>query len=83
MPKKITDEEVFAILEIGKGDRSLRKLISGQRQINGSLYRSIEAILDHLKKLPGPKGSKQGSPKLRKAEKENDDIPGKVAPFCR
>lgn len=78
--KKFTDEEVFAILGVGKGDKSLRKLISGQRQINGSLYRSIEAILDHLKTLPG---SKKASPKLKKAETENDKIPGKVAPFCR
>lgn len=76
-PKK-TDEEVFEIFGVGKGDVALRKFISGQREINGSLYRSIEDILDHLKTQ-----SKKSSPGLKRAEKRNDEIPGKVAPFCK
>lgn len=75
MAKK-TDEDAFAELKIGEGDQSLRLLVHGQRMINGSLYRSIEAILNHLK----TKGDM--TPELQKAERENDDIPGRVAPFC-
>lgn len=75
---KKTDEDVFEIFGVGKGDVALRKFIRGQRAINGSLYRSIEDILDHLKTQ-----SKKASPGLKRAEKRNDDIPGKVAPFCK
>jgi hypothetical protein len=84
-PKK-TDQDVFDIFGVGKGDVALRKFISGQRAINGSLYRSIEDILDHLNKQQRTKGKGKGksaSPRLLKAKKRNDEIPGKVAPFCR
>ena len=80
MAKKFTDEEVFAIFGVGKGDGALRKFIHGQRKINGSLYREIEQILKHLNKQSG--SSKKASPELEKANNLNEQIPGKVPPFC-
>jgi hypothetical protein len=75
--KRHTDEDVFKLLGVRTGDEALRKLISGQRKINGRLYKSIELILEHLKN-----NSKQSSPELEKADKLNEEIPGKEPPFC-
>jgi hypothetical protein len=74
---RFTNEDVFTIFGVGKGDQALRKFIRGQRKINGRLYKAIDLILEHLKK-----GSKEVSPELEKADKLNEVIPGKVPPFC-
>ena len=75
--KRHTDEDVFKMLGVGSGDMALREFISGQRKINGRLYKSIERILKHLKEEMN-----QSSPELDLADKQNEEIPGKVPPFC-
>jgi len=76
-----TDEEqqVFDELGIGEGEVSLRKLIRGQRRINGKLYDSIDLIIKHLKKQA--KGEAL-SAELKKAEKLNDKVPSADPPKC-
>ena len=76
---KWTDEEqqVFDELGIGEGEVSLRKLIRGQRRINGKLYDAIDLIIAHLKKT-----SKIETPELKKAEKLNDQVPSADPPKC-
>jgi len=44
------EKQVFKELGVGEGEVTLRKLIRGQRRINGKLYDSIELIIKHLKK---------------------------------
>lgn len=80
--KKKSEAQVFAEFGIGKGDAdaALRKLIHGQRAINGKLYKAIELILDAL----CDKKSKTATPtsrKLAKAKKLNEGVPG-PSPGC-
>ena len=71
------EKKVFNELGIGWGDVSLRKLIRGQRRINGKLYDAIDLIIAHLKKT-----SKEASPELKKAEQLNDLVPSADPPKC-
>jgi hypothetical protein len=79
--KRYTDEDVFRIFEIGKGDKALRAFISGQRKINGRLYKAIDLIGDALKADRAGK-SKRHNSCVDRACKLNEQIPGKVPPFC-
>ena len=78
-----TDEEkqVFKELGVGEGEVSLRKLIRGQRRINGKLYDAIDLIIAHLKRTSDD-SSKTPSPELQKAEKLNDLVPSADPPKC-
>jgi hypothetical protein len=69
---KKEEEAVFAELGIGEGEVSLRKLILGQRKINGKLFRAIDLILDSLNAQSG----KATDPALVEAKNENDGVPG-------
>lgn len=64
-----TPEElaVFAELGIGEENVSLRKLIRGQREINGRLYHAISLILDTLP---------QENTQVTDARAENNGVPG-------
>ena len=73
------EQEVFAELGVGEDEVSLRKLIRGQRRINGKLYDSIDLIIAHLKKQAG---GKTVSDELKKAEKLNDQVPSADPPKC-
>jgi hypothetical protein len=78
---KFTDEDVFKIFGVGPGDKALRAFISGQRKINGRLYRAIDLIGDALKADKVGK-SKRHNDCVDLACKINEVIPGKVPPFC-
>ena len=88
--KRFTDDDVFTELGIGTetANLPLRKLISGQRKINGRLYRSIELILDHLKalqnrgKIETQADKDKRAAALETADEINREIPGKVPPYC-
>ena len=83
--KKFTDEDVFKIFGVGTGDKALRAFISGQRKINGRLYRAIDLILEGLPRNTGKMASaddKKRSACLVRAARYNEVIPGKVPPFC-
>ena len=69
------EEAVFAAFGIGEGEISLRRLIRGQREINGRLYEAIELILDSLPKEHS-KTSTLDFKKLATAEKINKGVPG-------
>jgi hypothetical protein len=81
VPDKWTakEKQVFKQLGVGDGELSLRKLIRGQRRINGKLYDSIDLIIAHLKKQAG---GKTVSDELKKAEKLNDQVPSADPPKC-
>lgn len=70
-PKTKTAEDVFKEFGVGTGDVAMRKFIRGQRRINKRFYKTIEAILDHLKK-----NQKRPDQALLRAEKLNDGVPG-------
>jgi hypothetical protein len=74
------EKAVFRQLGVGEGEVSLRRLIRGQRRINGKLYDSIDLILAHLKKQA--RGSKAATPELEAAEKLNDLVPSADPPKC-
>ncbi len=65
---EFTDEEIFSIFGVGTetGSLPLRKFISGQRKINGRLYKAIEKILDN---------------DIVTAKEINDGVPGEP-PAC-
>ena len=69
--KEKTAEDVFAEFGVGTGDVAMRKLIRGQRKLNKRFYKTLEAILDHLKK-----SKKKPDQALLRAEKLNDGVPG-------
>lgn len=72
----LTDQQIFDHFGIGTETASLplRKLISGQRLINGHLYTAIDKILDHL--------TKDGTtPDLEEAKRRSDAVPD-VPPAC-
>jgi hypothetical protein len=69
--KEKTAEDVFAEFGVGTGDVAMRKLIRGQRKLNKRFYKTMEAILDHLKKV-----QKRPDKALLRAEKLNDGVPG-------
>jgi hypothetical protein len=71
------EKQVFKELGVGEGEVTLRKLIRGQRRINGKLYDSIELIIKHLKKI-----SKKSTPELLEAERLNDLVPSADPPKC-
>jgi hypothetical protein len=71
--KEKTAEDVFAEFGVGTGDVAMRKFIRGQRKLNKRFYKTMEAILDHLKKGQDQKRPDQA---LLKAEKLNDGVPG-------
>jgi hypothetical protein len=71
------ENKVFDELGIGYGEVSLRRLIRGQRRINGKLYDSIDLIIAHLKQT-----TKQATPELKKAETLNDLVPSADPPRC-
>ena len=73
------EKQVFKELGVGEGEVTLRKLIRGQRRINGKLYDSIDLIIAHLKKQAG---GKVMSAELKKAEKLNDQVPSADPPKC-
>ena len=75
--KELTDEDVFKKFKVGEGDQSLRAFISGQRKINGRLYRSIELIGKALQAGPG----KAHDGCVATACAINDKVPG-VPPGC-
>ena len=76
------EKQVFRELEIGEGDVSLRRLIRGQRMINGKLYDALDLIVKHLKQQPAGK-NKAGAALLKKAEKLVDAIPAEDPPRCQ
>ena len=85
MPKKTEwtpkEKQVFKELGIGEGEVTLRKFIRGQRQINGRLYKAIDLIGEGLK--ADRKGqSKKHNDCVERACKINEEIPGKVPPYC-
>jgi hypothetical protein len=85
MPKKnewtAKEKQVFKELGIGEGEVTLRKLISGQRKINGRLYKAIDLIGEGLK--ADRKGdSKKHNDCVDRACKINDEIPGTEPPYC-
>jgi hypothetical protein len=63
MAKEKTDQQVFEEFKLGPDQKTLRKLVSSQRRVNGRLYKSIEAILDAFPKpAKRPRsGAKRGS----------------------
>ena len=69
--KEKTAEDVFAEFGVGTGDVAMRKFIRGQRRLNKRFYKTMEAILDHLKK-----GQQVPDQALLKAEKLNEGVPG-------
>jgi len=71
------EKQVFEELGVGEGEVSLRKLIRGQRRINGKLYDAIDLIIAHLKQT-----SKTETPELQKAETLNDLVPSADPPKC-
>ena len=73
--KALTDADVFKKFGVGPNQKSLRKFISGQRKINGRLYKAIELILDALPKESAP-SSLPDFEKLVEAGKINEVIPG-------
>ncbi len=82
--KHKTEAQVFAEFGIGTGDAdaALRKLIHGQRAINGKLYKAIDLILDALCNEKSKTAmSKSKSKKLAKAKKFNEGVPG-PSPGC-
>ena len=69
---------VFKELGIGDGELGLRKLIRGQRRINGRLYEAIDLILAHL-----GEGAFKAYPKqLVKAKRINDAVLSNDPPGC-
>ena len=62
--KEMTDAQVFKKFGIGSEEKGLRKIISGQRRVNGRLYKSIELILDAFPKPPkkAKAGAKRSGP---------------------
>ena len=78
--KKKSEAQVFAEFGVGTGDVALRRLIRGQRKINGKLYEAIELILDALPTAKS-KTSIPDAAKLAKAKKKNDGVPG-PSPGC-
>jgi hypothetical protein len=90
MAKEKTDQQVFKEFDLlGPEKRTLRRLVSSQRKVNGKLYKSIEAILDALPKAPkkgkGVAKRKRGPgvvgftldlAKLSRADKLNEKVPG-------
>ena len=75
--KDKTDTKVFKEFGLGREQKTLRKLVSSQRKINGRLYKSIELILDAF---PQPGKGKTGFTvnfdSLAKADKINEKVPG-------
>ncbi|HVS80687.1 MAG TPA: hypothetical protein VHE60_03045 [Pyrinomonadaceae bacterium] len=72
--KDKTDQKVFKEFGLGRDQKTLRKLVSSQRRINGRLYRSIELILEAF---PTSKlGFTVDRAKLDKADKINEVVPG-------
>lgn len=68
--------EVFDKLGVGEGNVSLRKLIRGQREINGRLYLALKLILDSLP-APAPVTSQEPTPdKVDQARELVGGIPG-------
>ncbi len=47
--KALTDADVFKAFGVGSKEKSLRAFISGQRRINGRLYKAIDLIGEALK----------------------------------
>ena len=85
--KKFTDEDVFKIFGVGTGDKALRAFISGQRKINGRLYKAIDLIVDALARTRtnvkmATADDKKRAAALDRAVKLNEVIPGKVPPYC-
>jgi hypothetical protein len=71
------EKQVFEELGIGDGEVALRRLIRGQRRINGKLYDSIDLIIKHLKQT-----SNSETPELKEAETLNDLVPSADPPKC-
>ena len=71
------EKRVFKELGVGEDEISLRKLIRGQRNLNGRFYESIELIIKHLNKQAKKSSkSKMATPELKKAGDLNDGVPG-------
>ena len=65
------EEKVFAAFGVGKNDLAMRRLIRGQRKINGRFYKAIDNILESLKSpSQGPNDL------LTKADNYNEGVPG-------
>jgi len=76
--KEKSDKQVFKEFKLRPTEKTLRKLVSSQRRINGRLYKSIEAILDAFPQ-PGKKGKAGFTVNfdaLAKADKINEKVPG-------
>jgi hypothetical protein len=73
------EKQVFKELGVGEGEVTMRKLIRGQRRINGKLYDSIDLIIKHLKKQSKGKAL---SAELKKADKLNELVPSADPPKC-
>jgi hypothetical protein len=76
---KWTAEETKVFKELGVGERqmTLRKLIRGQRRINGKLYDAVDLIVKHLKQT-----TKQATPELEEAGRLADLVPSADPPRC-
>jgi hypothetical protein len=73
--KKLTDADVFKAFGVGPKEKSLRAFISGQRRINGRLYKAIDLIGDALKAERAGRGKKHDTC-VDQACKINEVIPG-------
>ena len=77
------EQSVFEELGIGEGEVGLRRLIRGQRRINGRLYEAIELIIDSLPKKPGQESeSAEIFSNRKRAQKFNAAIPAEDPPRC-
>jgi hypothetical protein len=73
--KKLTDADVFKAFGVGPKEKSLRAFISGQRRINGRLYKAIDLIGDALKAERAGQGRRHDTC-VDLACKINEVIPG-------
>jgi hypothetical protein len=78
---KWTAEETKVFKELGVGERqmTLRKLIRGQRRINGKLYDAIDLIVKHLRQVTPTKAA---TPELDEAGRLADLVPSADPPRC-
>src|SRR5204863_6956054 len=73
------EEAIFEEFGIGEGEVSLRRLIRGQRKINGRLYRAIALMLEAFDANKGNEKMKLSSSAeklMNKARKLNAGVPG-------
>jgi hypothetical protein len=73
--KALADADVFKAFGVGPKEKSLRAFISGQRRINGRLYKAIDLIGEALKAEKAGRG-KRHDDCVDRAREINEVIPG-------